>query len=369
MKMKKLLGVCMAVLFLALLPACSKTEDQSKGPQASIERKTIVDDLGRQVEVPEKVERIVVLGNTPRMITYLGLADKVVGLSIDVKNLDPQTAYAYANRDLWWDLPLVGSGEKGNVEYYPEEIIKANPDLILCSFTEDIVKDLETKTGLPVVSVAMGTLFAKDYDQALRTLGQACGVEERAEEVVAYIHSCLEDLEARTANITEDQKPSIISAAASYKGINGIESVRVQDSVLDSIKAKNLASQDQGPVVAFVDKEQILAWDPDYIFCDFEGVGLVKEDYKTNPDFYRELKAFQKGQVFQQPSASSYFSNLEIPLLNAYYIGSVLYPENFADLDINKKAQEIFKFFLDDENYLQKLESAGAFYGPINFNQ
>ena len=47
-------------------------------PAFAEETRTIVDGLGREVEVPAQVERIVPLGNASRMATYLGLADKMV---------------------------------------------------------------------------------------------------------------------------------------------------------------------------------------------------------------------------------------------------------------------------------------------------
>lgn len=330
----------------------------------------VVDALGREVEVPAKIERIVPLGNTPRMITYLGLADKVVGIgSFDFENLTSVTAFAYVNKDIWKDLPVVGTDAKGNTDYYPEEIIATNPDVILCTYAEDIVKDIEAKTGLPVVAVSSGKLFAEDYDESFKILGQVCGVEDRAEEVVNYIHTCFDDLNNRTVDIPEEEKPSVISAAATFKGVHGIEGVRMSDAILEAVNAKNIAKGEKGPEVAIVDREQILAWNPDYIFCDFGGVKLVKEDYRTDEAFYKELKSFQDNHMFQHPNSTSRYSNLEIPLVNAYYIGSVLYPEKFEDVDINEKAKEIFKFFLNKEDYLTELEGDGAFYGPIDFSK
>jgi hypothetical protein len=212
------------------------------------------------------------------------------------------------------------------------------PDVILCTYTEDIVNDMEAKTGIPVVAVGMGTLFEDDYDDALRILGEACGVSERAEEVIAYIDACLEDLKVRTCDIPDEEKPTVLSAAATFKGAHGIEGVRLVDSVLTAINANNIAAASaEGTTAqtAEVDREQILAWNPDYIFCDCSGVPLVKQDMAEDPNFYAQLTAYNEGRIYQHPSTTSYYSNLEIPLVNCYFIGSVLYPEAFADVDAN----------------------------------
>ena len=45
--------------------------------------------------------------------------------------------------------------------------------------------------------------------------------------------------------------------------------------------------------------------------------------------------------------------NHETSLANAYYIGKVLYPEQFADIDPAAKADEIYEFVVGDPVYEQ----------------
>lgn len=385
--MKKVLSILLTLVMIASLGACGKpaTEPQEKPDEAiSVTEGTtaatdksepivITDALGRKVELPAAAKKIVALSNVPRMVVYLGLADRVVGYSgLNPENISPVMAYAYTTKDLWADVPLVGTDAGGNTDYYPEEIIAADPDVIICSYTEDVVKNLEAQTGIPVVSVSMGNLFEEDYNQSLRTIAKICGVEDRAEEVISYIDTCLADLDKRTAGIADADKSSALSAAATFKGAHGIEGVRIKDQVFNAVHAVNMAALDNNTsndnsTAVEVDKEQILAWNPDYIFCDYSGVKLVKQDEKANPDFYAQLKAYNDGHIYQYPSSTSYYSNLEIPLANCYFVGSILYPEQFADVDINAKANEIFKFFLGVDDYMSVLNEYGASYGPIDF--
>ena len=80
-------------------------------------------------------------------------------------------------------------------------------------------------------------------------------------------------------------------------------------------------------------KKPVLAWDPDVIFVDFNGMDLIKEDYATNADFYNSLTAVKEGHVYSQISFRSSASNLETALADAYYGATILYPEQFADVD------------------------------------
>lgn len=331
----------------------------------------ITDSLGREVEVPDEINKIVPLGNTPRMITYLGLAEKAVGIgSMDAENITPVTAYAYANKDIWKDLPVVGTDMGGATDYYPEQIISVNPDVIFCTYNEEIADEIQMKTGIPVIVVPMGTLFEEDYEEALLLIGKVCGVEDRANEVIEYIDYCLDDLANRTSEIPDENKPSVLGAAATYKGIHGIDSVYSKYPVFEAISANDVAvgiSDESCGVM--VDKEIIIEWDPEYIMLDSGGVNLVKADYDKNPGYYEELKAFNNSNIYQYPSSTSYFSNVEIPLVNSYYVGSLLYPQEFSDIDFTEKANEIFEFFLGKDNYLKELQDYGAGYCKVNIGE
>ena len=139
-------------------------------------------------------------------------------------------------------------------------------------------------------------------------------------------------------------------------------------STCSHIGAKNLADT-TGQTGAFnIDLEQVLAWDPDIIFIDFNGLALINEDYAQNPDFYNSLTAVQEGKVFSQISFRSNASNLETALADAYYAACVMYPESFADIDPVAKAGEIFEMLLGINPY-EDLKEAGYEFRPIKIGE
>ena len=359
--------ILVALLVTVAICGCA----DGPGEVADDATRTITDMLGREVEIPAEVKTIVPLGNTPRMITYLGLADSVVGFSgMPFEEINPVTAYAYANKALWADVPIVGTDAMGATDYYAEEIIKVNPDVILCSYAKELADEIQTKTGIPVVGVPMGTLFGEDYEEALRLLADVCGVPEKAEEAISFIDSCLDDLKARTADIPEEDKPSVLGAAATFKGVHGIDGVYIRYSVFDAIAANDVTADiTEADDAVLLDKEKIIEWNPEYIFLDSGGVGLVKEDYAEEPGFYAHLSAFQGDKVYQYPSSTSYYSNVEISLVNSYYVGSVIFPEQFADVDFEEKANEIFELLLGAKDYLGELEKSGFGYKKVTFGE
>lgn len=374
--MKKLASLLLILGILLSLCACGAanqpaptaaaetTAEPTEEPAAEPETRIVVDGLGREIEVPAKVETIVTLGNASRMATYLGLADKMIAVTSGDNNDSVVMAYGYYNHDIWADLPVCSSGGYGEIN--PEVIIEASPDVILCTFEEDIVANIEEQLGRKVVAAPQGTLFAEDYEHALRVFGEACGVSDRAETVIAFIQECLADLDSRTSSIADDNKPTALCAAATFRGGHGIAGVYANNAVFATVNAKDVTvGYIDAQKGVEVDKEQVLEWNPDLIVLDASNLGLVENEYAEDPAFFESLNAVKNGELYQWPNSTSNYTNVEIPLVNAYYIGSVMFPEAFADVDFETKAEEIFRFFLGHDGYLSVLNNAGMGYGSV----
>ena len=166
----------------------------------------------------------------------------------------------------------------------------------------------------------------------------------------------------------EEEKPSVYVCGVSFKGAHGFEGTEAFYGPFELIHANNLANT-TGQTGAFdIDTEQVLAWDPDVIFVDFNGMDLIKEDYATNADFYNSLTAVKEGRVYSQISFRSSASNLETALADAYYGATILYPEQFADVDVEAKTGEIFEMLLGSNPY-QDLKDAGYEFRPVTIGE
>ena len=94
----------------------------------------------------------------------------------------------------------------------------------------------------------------------------------------------------------------------------------------------------------YIDKEQLLLWDPDVIFIDESGLTLSLEDIKTGKGL-DELKALQNGKIYTLLPYNNYAINYEMALINSWYAGKTLYPEMFSDIEIMEKGAEISEIF------------------------
>jgi len=74
---------------------------------------------------------------------------------------------------------------------------------------------------------------------------------------------------------------------------------------------------------------------------------------------YKALKAFQNKQVYTLMPFNSYTTNVETAPADAYAIAKILYPKAFADIDPEKKADEIYAFMVGKPVYAQMKKDYG----------
>ncbi|MBQ5865173.1 MAG: iron ABC transporter substrate-binding protein [Oscillospiraceae bacterium] len=360
--MKKRIALIMAaVICIGLLAGCGAKEVNAP------EGKVITDGAGRQVEVPQTVESIVCVGvGALRYTCYMGAADLVAGVEEHEATKGIDRLYNYVNHEKFKDLPITGT----NGVPYAEEIIAVAPQVIVMSKSANVdADDLQTQTGTPVV-VIPGSDKALDANayETIRILGELYSMEDRANELTAYLKAVQKDLDSRTGNIPDSDKPSVYVAGVSFRGLHGFEGTEAGYGPFELIHANNLADT-TGQSGAFdIDLEQVLSWDPDIIFLDFNGMDLINEDYAKNPDYYHALTAVQERKVYSQISFRSYASNLDTALADAYYAACILYPQQFADVDPVAKAGEIFETLLGANPY-EDLKESGYEFRPIQIGE
>lgn len=379
--MKKFLAIFLALVCAFSLGACGnrepmeekKSEDTSSlevGQETSEKKdqvRTIVDGSGRKVELPEKVDRAVCVGvGGLRYASYVGAADRIVGVEDYEKERSLSRLYNYVHYDSFKDLPAIGT----NGETFVEEMIKAKPQVIILSaFAKQDPDDLAKKTNIPVVQVpGSDTTLDKKAFETIRILGRVFAQEKRADELTEYLKGIQKDLDQRTGSIPEEKKPSCYVGGVSFKGQHGFEGTEAKYGPFELIHAKNLANQSKEEGAFTIDVEQVLTWDPDFIFLDFNGKDLITKDVESQPDFYQAFTAVKEGRVFSQISFRSYASNLETALADAYFGGKMMFPEEFKDIDVEEKTGEIFTQLLGSNPY-PNLKEAGYEFRPIHLGK
>lgn len=405
--MKKIFALLLALAMVLSMAACGakeptaateapKVEAPAETEAAPVENtpetRIVVDVWNREVEIPYEVESIICLGSMgPRFAAYLDVVDMMVGAEdCDIEKTTARYDYSPVYHEQLKVLPSVGSGGgSGQNNGYAEAIIEVQPDVIIAGFNEDAADELQQQTGIPVVSVRYRTqgFIDEGFHRAMRVFAEVVGAEERCEEVLSYVDACKADLNERTKDIPAEEKLKAYTGAVTFNGRHGFAFTYVNFPAFTAVNANNVADvflQERTGEAAEeaaasgkayigndgfeVDLEQIIEWDPDIIFLDPGNMDLVNDEYATNPGFFNSLRAIQEGEVYTMPSTNAAGPNVTYLLINAYYAGLTLYPEQFSDIVLEDKAAEIMELMLG-EAFFDKMEAEGLYYGKITIGE
>ena len=340
--LNKRVSILILTLFLIFfVPGLSPAKDMIQ----------VKDMTGREVTVPKDPDRIICISpGTLRLIIYLQAKEKVVGVE-DIEQKFPTTRpYWIANSELG-QLPSIGPGGPNTINKEPdlEKVLAVKPEVIFISYLErGKAEALQKKIHIPVVVLSYGPFGSFDekvYD-SIRLCGQILDKQARAEAVIAYIEDSRQDLLKRVEGFPESKKPLVYIGAIGFKGTHGIESTETHYAPFEWVRARNAAKQEGKTGHLFIDGEKLLKWNPEIIFVDSGGIDHVRQDYEKKPALYQGLRAFQQKRVYLLYAFNWYMTNIGTVVLDAYTVGKILYPDQFKDVELAKKADEIYGFLL-----------------------
>jgi len=351
------LVLCLAPFLIASLAAyAGGTKKTESGAAGTI---IVEDGMGRMVEIPENPRHVICSGpGCLRLMVYLRAQDRVVAVD-DMEKKRPMfeaRPYALAHPE-FKILPLFGEF-RGHDN--PELILglEPQPEIIFKTFGRMGFDpdELQEKTGIPVVALEYGDLTSRReiLYETLRLMGRIMGKAERSAEVILYLDDAIADLDRRTAGIPEEKKESCFVGGIAYKGPHGLQSTEPAYPPFLFTRANNVAYDPAASPgersQADVSKEKIVEWDPDYLFVDLATIqsgdtaGALYE--LENDAVYKTLTAVKEERVFGVLPYNWYTINYGSILADAYFVGTVLYPARFADIDPRAKADEIYTFLV-----------------------
>lgn len=345
-----------------MLWSCSSS--YHKTPETGI---SFTDMQGREVIVPANPQKIVALNaGTLRLITWLDATDLIC--AVEGNESQRSVPYLYAHPELR-EKPVIGSGNL----YDMELLTAAAPDLIISTYlTHADAEELQTRTRIPVVAIDYGN-FDDDTATVFKTLhllGDLLHRTQRAREVTAFIRNTLKGLNQRTAAISAEKRPRVYAGGIAWRGSHGITSTEPRFPAFRLVNADNVAQTlppvwragNQTVQNAFIDKEQLILWNPEYIFLDASAATLKLSD----EPWISILDAVKQQKIYSLWPYNWYTTNYSTILVNSYYIGKLLYPEQFTDLDPEQKAREIYKIILGADVVDEMQQKFGACCQQIN---
>lgn len=336
-----------------------------QGAFAEAEETTVTDMIGREVTVtPGSYKNVVCIGaGALRMYSYIGDVSLLCGVEdIDNTSLSERPKmfdavarpYVLAHGDVFNTLPSCGVGGPMAQTAEAEKILACNPDIVISEF-EDVEKEnaLQEQLGVPVITLKAGAqgVFDDAFYGSMELLGKIFNCADKAAQLVDFVKDEAEEITARTADISEEDKPSVYICGLGNWGTTNHLMTAEKYVSFQVANVKNVLADTGAKGIQPIEEEKFveLGDSMDIMFFDAAAVKNIKPLYQEDPTLFDTCKAWQNGEVYLEMAYNAYYTNFEIALLNTWFIAKTVYPEQFEDINLTDKANEITKMFLGQE--------------------
>ena len=300
------------------------------------ETMTVVDQLGRTVEVPREINRIVSSYYiSSSLLIALGAEDKVVGLEMKA---DTREIYKKAAPE-FLGLPGVGTSKSISVE----ETLALKPDLVILPYRLEEFIDQFEALNIPVIVVEPESM--DQFLECITLIGTAIGEEERAEALLSYYEEKITEVNRLTEGLEE--RPRVYMSGGS-SAFTTCTSNMYQNDLIHLAGGQNVSEALTDGYWANVSAEQILAWDPEFIFsvnyASYDISELTENAQLTSVSAIKENKVYTFPSVLEAwdyPTPSS--------ILGILWLTHQLHPEIYSVEAYTKDAQDFYKTFYDIE--------------------
>ena len=314
------------------------------------ETQTITDPMGRVVEIPLSPQRIVTNFRPLPSAYYIstGSVDELVGVEEFSRKIAERSIFGKMAPKLL-DISIEFSlGNQVNVE----EVLKLAPDLFVSMETVPAIANVE-KTGIPVVAMdvmsqAKGDVF-KTFEGWMNFLGKLNGQQKRTDSIIAYAHKTLEETRAKTAALTDAERPGILFFTQMGEGNLQIAgNGHFNGFWAHESGALDLAPSNSRPL-ASLDMEQVYSLNPEIIVITTFNSDVHPEDLYENriPDQdWSHVKAVQNHQVYQIPEGifNWFVPSADSPLM-LKWLAKITHPDLFSNYTIESEIRDYYTKF------------------------
>ncbi len=303
--------------------------------------RVVTDSAGRQVAVPDRIERVFAAGPPAMVLLYVLAPDRMIGWP-RAPHPEEMAYIAPAYRDLPEVGWLTGRGDTVNLEV----LLQTKPDLVVdFGSVRDtyvsLAERVQAQTGIPYILID-GRF--ENTAASVRLLGAVLGVEDRAEQIAGYVESTLAEIDAMLAEVAQDQRPRVYLA----RGPDGLETGlqgSINTEIIERVGAINVAHDPSGARrgLAQVPIEQVVVWNPDTVITWDRGFYE-----KVWQDFYWQgVDAVASERVYLSPTAP--FGWIDRPpslnrMIGLKWLAGLFYPDHLKQ-DLREVTRSFYDLF------------------------
>lgn len=317
--------------------------------------RTFTDQIGREVTVPDKVDRIVVLQHqTLNLLVQMNATDKIVGV---MSNWKQQLGSNYARLA----PELVSKASLGDLTHVDaEKLVALHPQVVfVTNYAPQEMIDKISSLGIPAVAISLRhddegeknklnptmadeeQVYVKGLYEGIMLTGNIINKPEEAKALIKATENGRSIVSNRLQALPEEKR---VRAYMANPELTTYGSGKYTGLMMKHAGAVNVAAS---TIKGFkqVSMEQVIAWNPQVIFVQNRYPGVVNE-IQSNPQ-WQVIDAVKNHRVYLMPE---YAKAWGYPMPEAMGIGELwmakkLYPEKFNDVDIHKIANDWYRKF------------------------
>lgn len=317
MKMKKLVALALVLCQMFTFTVYAAEEEAAT--------RIIVDSEGREIEIPEDIQKVAPgVGSMSQITAMLGAADKIVAARADIRE-NAFFAKVFSDFNCEYD--------NSNVE----DVFASGAQVMYSpTYEEDIVAQYNAGG---VAYVQLGISNIEDFMNTITIIGDVLGEEapERAAAFIEYFNGMIDEIQAKTNSV--EQKTRVLALSFKEGSFSIGTSSNMQNSYLSAVGGELFTEEWE---VSDVNVEEIIEFDPEVIFCDrvnYEAI-MSSEDLQT-------VSAINNNRVHIIPYGTFGWgvNNAEAAGMAPLFYAKYLYPELFEDVDLVERTQSFYKEF------------------------
>ncbi|QGY31709.1 ABC transporter substrate-binding protein [Pantoea cypripedii] len=321
----------------------------------SFASRVVTDQIGRQVTLPDKVDRVVVLQHqTLNLLVQLNATDKIVGI---LANWKQQLGDGYATL-----VPELNHkamlGDLTHVDV--ESLVALHPQVVfVTNYAPKEMIDKISALGIPVIAISLRHDDAgqqgkinpsmQDEEQAynqgikegITLIGEVVNKQQQAKALIKAAFAGRQLVTDRLRSVPEQQR---VRAYMANPDLTTYGSGKYTGLMMAHAGALNVAAS---TIQGFkqVSMEQVIAWNPQVIFVQ-DRYPQVVDEITHNPQ-WQTIDAVKNHRVWLMPE---YAKAWGYPMPEAIGLGELwmakkLYPEKFRDIDMQKQADQWYQQF------------------------
>jgi len=306
----------------------------------------LTDAAGQAVVLKGIPQRLAVVGRGPYMGLHLLYMfptawERLIGLEKKGSTADDFLPYVDPN---WGKKTVLNANPNA------EGIAALKPDLVIMKgIVTDALSKALAQVNIPTLFINLETPDA--FYQDVANLGKALGEESRAQEIIAYYQGSIAAIQQKVGGLSDAERPRVLlleytdrggSLAVKVPAKGWMQTIQVQTAGGSPVWFDTPLQTDGWTVTNL---EQIALWNPDKIFLvvsytlnPYEVVDTLKAD-----PMWSQLKAVKNNEVYAFPQDWDGWDSPEPRwILGMKWLATRLYPDKFADMDMNA---ELYQFF------------------------